>query len=156
MVPVGILDDVAILGIRAVPGGSRFKKTAGRMAGPLMLAQVAVETGMAPRGHVASTFMASGLGNAFMLPASALGGLVGGPVGEIVAGIAGYYLGDKIGHSYQAVVEAGQQLRRFNAGGDYRDSEVAYTMRQRASLELSSSLLNARQYLGKEALMFHE
>jgi hypothetical protein len=40
-------------------------------------------------------------------------------------------------------------------GGDYQDTQVAWTMRQRAAQEMSGSLLNARQYLGKEAALMH-
>jgi hypothetical protein len=40
-------------------------------------------------------------------------------------------------------------------GGDYQDSEQAWTTRQAAVQEMSGSLMNARQWLGHEGQAMH-
>ena len=66
------------------------------------------------------------------------------------------YVQPRVEQAYKAVLHESKMLRHFNAGGDYEDTQVAFTMRQRAAQEMSTSLLNARAWLGKEALLFHE
>ena len=51
--------------------------------------------------------------------------------------------------------ELDQNVRRVNMGGDYHDTQVAWTMRQRATQEMAGSLRGARQYLRKEAALMH-
>jgi hypothetical protein len=48
-----------------------------------------------------------------------------------------------------------QNVRRVRMGGDYQDTQVAWTVRQRAAQEMAGSLLNACQYLGREAALMH-
>ena len=45
--------------------------------------------------------------------------------------------------------------RKVQFGRGFRDTEEAYTMRQQSVMEMSGSLLNARQYLGNEAFFLH-
>jgi hypothetical protein len=52
--------------------------------------------------------------------------------------------------------EIGRQAQHSNFCGDYKDSEAAFTMRQRAVQEMGSSALNARRHLGSEAVMMHQ
>src|SRR5271157_1479288 len=64
--------------------------------------------------------------------------LIGPGIEKIAAGII------------QPMVDFGQNQRRVNFGGDYRDTQTAATMRQSAAREMSRSLMNARQWLGQE------
>jgi hypothetical protein len=76
--------------------------------------------------------------------------------GELIGGYIGYELGSLPGKALSSAVEFGRSMRRLHTGGDFQDSEAALTMRRRAAAELSTSLLNARQYLGKEAVLMHQ
>jgi hypothetical protein len=64
-------------------------------------------------------------------------------------------IGDKIGQGLQFLHDFDRNQRRLKTGGNYEDTEAAYTMRQAACNELSGSLLNARQWLGREGAMMH-
>jgi hypothetical protein len=93
-------------------------------------------------GSVIGSFILPGVG-------TYLGGVAGGAIGALT--------GDKLGrtatqHLFNAVNETRPRVRF----GGFRDSEPAYTMRQRAEQELGGSLLNARRYLGREAQLMHQ
>jgi hypothetical protein len=66
--------------------------------------------------------------------------------------------GDKIARTetQRAVNLMTASRPRVRFGGNFKDSQPAYTMRQKAEQELSGSLLNARRYLGREAQLFHQ
>jgi hypothetical protein len=66
--------------------------------------------------------------------------------------------GDKIARTetQRAVNLMTTSRPRVRFGGNFKDSQPAYTMRQKAEQELSGSLLNARRYLGREAQLFHQ
>jgi hypothetical protein len=99
---------------------------------------------------------AEGIG---MLTGQAMGGAVGGLLfgmpGEIAGQIIGGTVGEKIGSTLKPIEDLGHQAYHLNFGGEYHDTEIAYTQRQRAIQEMSTSCLNARQWLGKEAVLFH-
>jgi hypothetical protein len=86
----------------------------------------------------------------------AIGAFFGGLPGEIVGSWVGYNIEKPFKAGFDAVREAGHNPTHFNGGGDYQDTEAAYTMRQRALQETGTSLLNARMHLGKEAALMHE
>lgn len=98
---------------------------------------------------------------ASLLAADAIGGLAGGPIGSAIAGML---LTKPIEKGLEKVLEPmediayglGRTVNHVDMGGNYLDTQAAYTMRARAASELGSSLLNARQYLGREAAMFHQ
>ena len=48
-----------------------------------------------------------------------------------------------------------QQYYRGNFGGNFQDTQQAYTMRQRGVQALQQSKMNARSVLGSEARTFH-
>lgn len=48
-----------------------------------------------------------------------------------------------------------QKYYKGNFGGDFRDSQGSYTMRQRGVAAIQQSKLNARGVLGSEARSFH-
>jgi hypothetical protein len=75
---------------------------------------------------------------------------------EIAGQIIGGTVGEKIGSTVAPLEELSHQAYHLNFGGNYEDTEVAWTMRQRAVQEMGSSALNARQYLGKEAALMHQ
>jgi hypothetical protein len=114
----------------------------------------------APTGHKISAFASGGIG--FGITAvigGALGGMVGIPP-PIAATIAGVLFQDAVDSNIskivQGAVDFGSKQRRMNFGGDYRDTQVAYTMRQVAAREMGGSLMNARQWLGAEASFLHQ
>jgi hypothetical protein len=135
-------------GLRAGLGGL------GKMA-PFIALDFAYSSAIARRGH-----FASGLGATI---GGTSGSLVGSAVGGLIAGLPGAFIGSLIGDPVmrgpaarlvQNFAEFGRNQRRLNFGS-YEDSQPAFTMRQVAAREISQSLLNARQYLGKEALLLH-
>jgi hypothetical protein len=87
---------------------------------------------------------------------AAIGGFALGLPGEIAGGLIGGTVGEKVGAIVEPLEKLGRQAYHLNFGGEYKDSEQAYTMRQRAVHEMGSSALNARMYLGKEAALFHQ
>lgn len=97
--------------------------------------------------------------------------LVGGVIGGLISGgnpivasamaiglqaIGGDKIDKMISGTIQPMVDFGSNMRRQNFGGDYRDTQIAYTMRQSAAREMSRSLLNARQWLGQESAFMHQ
>lgn len=111
----------------------------------------------APKGHKLSSGVAG------------VAGMVGFGIGDVVGTallgpLFGFGLGaaiqegvDKgVGESLQFVTDTVKQLRHVHMGGDYEDTEAAYTMRQKAAQEMGSSVLNARQWLGKESILMHQ
>ena len=120
----------------------------------LGLAAGAFAAAMAPKGRKVSTFAGSTMG--WML-GTFVGGLVGGPIGATV----GMFVGAE---SFETLISGpiqywhdfARHVRHVGMGGDYIDTMPAYTMRQRAALEMSRSLANARQYLGREAAFLHQ
>jgi hypothetical protein len=116
------------------------------------LPMTAFAMGMAPRGQTLSA-AAGGLSTGV---ASFVGGMFGGLPGAMVAG----YFGDEaisstVGKLVQKVHDLGVNNRKLGMGGNYQDSEQAYTMRQLAAQEMSGSLMNARQWLGRESVQMH-
>lgn len=106
----------------------------------------------APRGH----FLSKGFGSAGGLIGSAVGGLIGGIPGAIVGGALGDQVSEKfIGDTYQSFSELNRNITALNMGGNYRDTQKSFTMRQNAVREMSGSLMNARSVLGKEAAYMH-
>lgn len=115
-----------------------------------------IDAAAAPKGKLVS-HIGKGVGEtAGGILGAAAGAALGGFVGEVVGGYAGAELGGLAGKLIENVQETGRHIHHLNVGGGYRDTEQAYTMRQRASMEIGRSLLNARQYLGKEACLMHQ
>jgi hypothetical protein len=71
--------------------------------------------------------------------------------GELIGGWVGGTIGDMPGRALQWAANTGRQMHTLNFGGGYEDSQIAWTMRQRASMELNSSLLSmlASGWVGK-------
>lgn len=115
----------------------------------------------APRGKAVAKGTASLLGaSTASMIAGLAGGLIAGPVGGMVGALAGQFLmvsplERMIEKPVQAFVDLGYHARHVNFGGDYRDTDQAITMRQAAAREMSGSLLNARRWMGSEALFMH-
>lgn len=114
----------------------------------------------APTGHKISAFAGGGVGFGV---AAVIGGAVGSMFGippPIAATISGVLFQDVIDRNItnvvQAAVDFGSKQRRINMGGDYRDTQIAMTMRQVAAREMGGSLMNARQWLGQEASFLHQ
>lgn len=137
---------------KPVAGLVQGYKTAYMGAMPFVVGAAAFMGAVAPRHHKLSATaatLAAPLG-------TVLGGLIGGPVGAL----AGSFVLDPLVQStlakpIQKFSEFGRQQRAMNFGS-FNDSETRYTMRARASQEMSRSLLNCRDILGKEAVLFHQ
>lgn len=139
-------------------GGSvkaSLKSGWGAAAGGYMFMQLPLamyETAHAERGHKLSTFGSAAtpfLGTG--LATLAFGGLPGMALGMALDPI----VKKTVGAGIQAMANFGRNSPRVQTGGNYRDSQTAFTMRQAAAQEMSRSLLNARQYLGKESVFLH-
>jgi hypothetical protein len=127
-------------------------RTGLKFGAPLALLGIAT----APKGEMIKRG-AEGIG---MLTGQAMGGAVGGLLfgmpGEIAGQIIGGTVGEKIGSTLKPLEYLGHQAYHLNFGGEYKDTEIAYTQRQRAVQEMGTSALNARRYLGSEAALFHQ
>lgn len=84
------------------------------------------------------------------------GSIVGGPALGLAVGAVTEHIGGLVGEGVQMLHDFNRDLKHVNMGGNYDDTQLAYTMRQRAAQELGSSVMNARQYLGREALLMHQ
>jgi len=88
------------------------------------------------------------------------GGIIGGIGGSIGGSKAGHALfgsaAQNLGLAARAVVRTSRAVDTVQFGGNFVDSKGAYTMRQRAVQDMSGSMLNARQFLGNEAIFLHE
>lgn len=139
----------------------------------IALADVGLSAATAPRGHMVSrgTAAVAGVlgGYAGYAAGSGLGAMIGSMImpgigtatGGFIGGIIGGTIGDVIVRdpteiAMQRFAGLSRNMRHLEMGGTYLDTQAAMTMRQVAVRELSGSLLNARQYLGKEAILFHQ
>lgn len=120
----------------------------------LPLAAAAMTT--AGRGKALSTGASTwGSGILSAIPGAFFGGLPG-------ALATSFLLQEPIAKAIAAPLQKIHDFGKWSASttshrnGYWQDSEAGYTMRQRAARELSGSLLNARQVLGKEAAFLHE
>lgn len=112
------------------------------------------------------TGMAMGAAVGSIIPGigTAIGGTVGGLVGAIAGTIPGEIIGGNllqrpaaaVGRGARAIVRTSRAVDTVQFGGNFVDSQGAYTMRQRAVADMSGSMLNARQFLGNEAIFLHE
>jgi hypothetical protein len=143
--------------------GGRIGYDIGMRGGlPFAIAAGAYGAISAPRGHAISKGV-----SATVVPGmlSLAGGIVGtmlaGPIGGYVGAFAGMMLAGEasekaMSSGLQSMVDFGSNMRRVQFGGDYRDTQMALTMRQVASREMSRSLVNARQWLGQEGAFMHQ
>ncbi len=132
-------------------GVSHFK---GMM--PIATIQGIVGGFTAARGHKVSGAMggfAKGMGFAV---GDLIGTALGGPMLGYAVGAAGERVGAGFEEGLQMLHDFANKVKHINMGGNYEDTEIAYTMRHRAAQELGSSALNARQWLGKEAAFMHQ
>jgi len=107
---------------------------------------------MAPRFHKASAMAGASVPFLGMAIGTAFGGGIGGLVGGFVLDPL---IQTTVGNTMQRIADYGRNNPRLQTGGDYQDTEQNYTMRQVAASEMSRSMLNARQYLGKESAFLH-
>jgi hypothetical protein len=104
---------------------------------------------------------AVGLGGAYagaligqaLLPIPILGGVAGAIIGGSISDMAARSAVIPI---VRSAMEHGSRVGRLQMGKGYVDTDTAHTLRQRAAMEMSRSLLNARQYLGSEGSLYHE
>lgn len=145
--------------LRGVSGGAEhFKQNFGKLGLFGIVGAGALESYTARRGHKATGFTKGIMrGVAFS---------IGDVVGTALSG-GNMFVGFAVGSAFEkAGAGAGDILEKFsdlnraikhvNMGGNYEDSRVAYTMRQRASQEMGSSVMNARSWLGREAVLLHQ
>jgi hypothetical protein len=141
--------------LRGAPFGKSLKSGWSAAVGGYAMLQLPLAfyaAGQTEREHKLSTFASSAL--PFVgtgLATAAFGGLPGMAVGLVLDPV----LKETVGKGLQALHDFGRNSSRLNTGGNYRDTQVACTMRQAAVQEMSHSLLNARQYLGREAAYLH-
>ena len=115
-----------------------------------------LESALAPRGHKMSGF-AGGVGRtAGFAVGDIIGNTIAGPIGGFVLGSLTEKVGGAVGDAVQMFNDFNRTIKHINMGGNYEDSRVAYTMRQRAAQEMGTSVMNARAWLGKEAVLMHQ
>lgn len=116
----------------------------------------AIKSFSAPKGHKTSAFASGVAATIAFSVGDVLGSMLGGPVGGLVLGSMTEIVGDKLGEAAQFLHDFKRNITHINMGGNYEDTRVAYTMRQRAAQEMGSSVMNARSWLGKEGLLMHQ
>lgn len=119
-------------------------------------------------GGIGGFALGAGIGT---MIAPGVGTIAGGIIGGVISlattlggSIAGEMLGSalmqgparQLGLGARAITKTARAVDRIQFGGNFVDSRGAYTMRQRAVSDMSGSMLNARQYLGNEAIFLHE
>lgn len=94
-----------------------------------------------------------------LIPIPVAGTIAGAIAGDIAGRSIGRLFGEDFARSRgkwaMRRAQTGISREQINFGGDFRDSQGAYTMRQLAVQEMAGSLLNARQYLAAEARLLH-
>jgi hypothetical protein len=119
-----------------------------------------VKAGGSAAGMVAGSLVGGVVGS--VIPG--IGTVIGTTVGAIAGSFAGDFAGAKLfdeparqlGLGARAVVQTARAIDRVQFGGSFVDSRAAFTMRQAAVQDMSQSMMNARQYLGNEAIFLHE
>lgn len=153
IVPRGALTGYKHYGLgRAAATVSRGSlKVGGLMALPF----TALAMGSAERGKMGNALVKSAGETVGGFAGAAAGAFLLGLPGELIGGWAGSEIGGLIEKPMQMAQDYYKQSHHLNFGGDYQDTEAAYTQRQRAVQEMGRSALNARQWPGKEALLLH-
>jgi len=118
-------------------------------------------------GGLGGFALGAGIGSIIPGAGTVVGGIIGGAIG-LASSLAGYIGGEyvggnlaqgparKLGLGARAIVKTARAVDRVQFGGNFVDSRAAHTMRQRAVADMSGSMLNARQFLGNEAIFLHE
>jgi hypothetical protein len=149
-----------------ISGSSRWGSATGLeedYVGGAVAGTVAGFTGSAAdvAGGFAGGAIGAGIGS---MIAPGVGTIVGGIIGGIAGSIGGNAAGNAMfggvaqnaGLAARAIVRTARAVDTVQFGGNFVDSRAAYTMRQRAVQDMSGSMLNARQFLGNEAIFLHE
>jgi hypothetical protein len=149
----GTLTAGALMGhpIRGITSGYKFGIKGSQF---VSLPIAAYRFATAPRGKVIGNTVGGFMGSTF---GAVVGGLAGGPAGSIIgAALLSKPIEDvtsKVINKFSSIARSSASLRM---GGNYKDTQVAYTMRSRAASELNGSLMNSRMYLGMEGILSHE
>lgn len=104
-------------------------------------------------GAALGTLIMPGVGT---VVGSLIGGVAGGMSGEMGGGSLLQGPAKQLGMGARAIVRTARAVDTVQFGGNFVDSRAAYTMRQRAVSDMSGSMMNARQFLGNEAIFLHE
>lgn len=123
---------------------------------PFIPLQAFGEAAFAPKGHKMSGLIGGAAKGVGFAVGDFLGSWLAGPVGGLALGLVGDHLGGYVEQGVQMLHDFNRNVKHINMGGNYKDTEVAYTMRQRAAQEMGSSIMNARQWLGKESIYMHQ
>lgn len=110
----------------------------------------------APKKHKLSGFVGGVASSIAFGVGDLVGTTLGGPIAGFALGMVTEKIGRAVGEGVQAFNEFAHIVKHVNMGGNYEDTEIAYTMRQRAAIEMGSSVMNARSWLGKEAILMHQ
>jgi hypothetical protein len=144
----------------AIFGGLDLAISAGTAA-PEEMAGRAIGAVAAQAADIGGYFVGRAAGSAV---GAFIGGALGGGVGAVPGAAIGGFVGGfglpflidpmvrKISKPINRLVGAAQHRIHF---GGFIDSQPAYSMRQRALIELKGSLLNATQWMGVEAQLMH-
>lgn len=115
-----------------------------------------LESTFSPRGHKASGMVGGVARTLAFGVGDVAGNAIAGPVGGFILGSITEKAGAAVGEAVQMFNDFNRTIKHVNMGGNYEDTKVAYTMRQRAAQEMGSSVMNARTWLGKEAALMHQ
>lgn len=77
--------------------------------------------------------------------------ILGTTIGAVAGGMIGGTIGDSVIDVAKWLKHKGREWTRSNLGGNFSDSRMGYTMRQRSLNAISTSQFNVRANLGSEA-----
>lgn len=120
------------------------------------IAAGAVEAYTAKRGHKLSGAVGGVARTLAFAAGDVIGTMIGGPIAGIALGSLFEKGGGAVGSTMQFFSEFHNMVHKINMGGNYEDTRMAFTMRQRAAQEMGGSVMNARSWLGKEGSLMHQ
>jgi hypothetical protein len=119
-------------------------------------AQGIFEAMTAPQGHKVSALAGGAIKGMAFATGDLIGSTLAGPIGGWALGAAFEHAASPVEGAIQMFTDFNKQIKHVNMGGNYEDTRIAYTMRQRAAQEMGSSSMNARSWLGQESVLLHQ
>ena len=174
--PFGILTEVAfggaIVAAGAIQGSAQWGASTGLeedyVGGAVYGATKGVGTAVGGAiGGIGGFAAGAAIGSVIPGAGTVVGGIIGlgiGLAGALGGAIGGEQIGGSLiqgparqaGLAARAISRTARAVDRIQFGGNFVDSAGAHTMRQRAVADMSGSMMNARQFLGNEAVFLHE
>lgn len=107
-------------------------------------------------GLTVQPFLTAGTMSALRLVAPALPVAAAAFAAVVLSIYPSISLGQFVTRKVRTFTKMQERVRRIEMGGDFRDSETSKELRFQAIQDMSSSRVARRQFLGQEAVIFHQ